>query len=95
MADMDNTKGRARSPRGTEEYLAAVTFPLACRVKVRTLLRLSNRSAFASKAGFGVAVFVLPALERRLEAAGVEPASLANLPAATTCLVRRKFSAAR
>jgi len=29
--------------------------------------------------------------ERRLEAAGVEPASLANKPAATTCLVRREF----
>jgi len=30
-----------------------------------------------------------------VEAAGVEPASLANLPAATTCLVRRKFSSVR
>ncbi len=29
--------------------------------------------------------------ERRLEAAGVEPASLASSPAATTCLVRREF----
>jgi hypothetical protein len=28
-----------------------------------------------------------------VEAAGVEPASLANKPAATTCLVRRDFSA--
>ena len=32
---------------------------------------------------------------RVVEAAGVEPASLANLPAATTCLVRREFSAER
>src|SRR5262245_12921206 len=30
-----------------------------------------------------------------VEAAGVEPASLTNLPAATTCLVRRIFSAGR
>jgi hypothetical protein len=30
-----------------------------------------------------------------VEAAGVEPASLANKPATTTCLVRREFSAAR
>ncbi len=30
-----------------------------------------------------------------VEAAGVEPASLANLPAATTCLVRREFSSER
>src|ERR1035437_5570594 len=34
--------------------------------------------------------------ERRMvEAAGVEPASLAKLPAATTCLVRREFSTGR
>ena len=30
-----------------------------------------------------------------VEAAGVEPASLTNLPAATTCLVRSKFSSGR
>ena len=30
-----------------------------------------------------------------VEAAGVEPASLTNLPAATTCLVRKRFSAMR
>ena len=30
-----------------------------------------------------------------VEAAGVEPASLANKPAATTCLVRREFSSVR
>jgi len=30
-----------------------------------------------------------------VEAAGVEPASQANQPAATTCLVRRIFSAMR
>ena len=30
-----------------------------------------------------------------VEAAGVEPASLAKLPAATTCLVRREFSTGR
>jgi len=30
-----------------------------------------------------------------VEAAGIEPASLTNPPAATTCLVRRMFSAAR
>ena len=30
-----------------------------------------------------------------VEAAGVEPASQTNLPAATTCLVRRDFSAVR
>jgi len=30
-----------------------------------------------------------------VEAAGVEPASLTNKPAATTCLVRRRFSAVR
>src|ERR1051325_4153419 len=29
---------------------------------------------------------------KMVEAAGVEPASLAKLPAATTCLVRREFS---
>ena len=33
--------------------------------------------------------------ERRLEAAGVEPASRAEKPAATTCLVGREFSAVR
>jgi hypothetical protein len=32
---------------------------------------------------------------KMVEAAGVEPASQANLPAATTCLVRRGFSAWR
>ena len=32
---------------------------------------------------------------KMVEAAGVEPASLANLPAATTCLVRREFSTGR
>jgi Protein of unknown function DUF72 len=34
-------------------------------------------------------------LEKVVEAAGVEPASLTNLPAATTCLVRSKFSSGR
>src|SRR5436189_18040 len=34
--------------------------------------------------------------ERRMvEAAGIEPASLTNIPAATTCLVRKRFSAGR
>ena len=38
----------------------------------------------------------LPSFKRNLvEAAGVEPASLANKPAATTCLVRKRFSAMR
>jgi len=32
---------------------------------------------------------------KMVDAAGVEPASLANKPAATTCLVRRDFSAMR
>ena len=37
---------------------------------------------------YGAAVFALALRsERRLEAAGVEPASLTDLPAATTCLV--------
>jgi hypothetical protein len=32
---------------------------------------------------------------KMVEAAGVEPASQTNLPAATTCLVRKDFSAMR
>ena len=35
------------------------------------------------------------ASNQMVEAAGIEPASQANLPAATTCLVRIRFSAMR
>lgn len=34
-------------------------------------------------------------VDKMVEAAGVEPASLANKPVATTCLVRSRFSAGR
>jgi len=53
------------------------------------MIRLSNLSNYSAKAAGtsrGRSV---------VEAAGIEPASLANKPAATTCLVRRRFSAMR
>ncbi len=61
------------------------------RVMVRR--RLGERPSHGKATSFGLN----PASgsERMVEAAGIEPASLANKPAATTCLVRRGFSAAR
>jgi hypothetical protein len=40
-------------------------------------------------------ILITKTLQNMVEAAGVEPASLTNLPAATTCLVRKDFSAMR
>ena len=51
---------------------------LACRVVVRSGTNLRDAPAFASKAGYGGAVFVLAVLERRLAgAAGLEPVTSA------------------
>jgi len=51
-------------------------------------LKLRRAPSFARQRASG-------AERRMVEAAGVEPASLAGIPAATTCLVRKDFSAVR
>jgi hypothetical protein len=49
-----------------------------------------GRNTFVRKA-----VGIVIAYKNMVEAAGIEPASLTELPAATTCLVRKMFSATR
>ena len=72
-------------------------FPYFPRMACRVVARTRRQATFARlRAALRRGSLRSPLrCERRLEAAGVEPASRANLPAATTCLVRREFSAVR
>jgi len=44
---------------------------------------------------YRAAVFAISLRFKLVDAAGVEPASLIGKPAATTCLVRKRFSTSR
>jgi len=62
---------------------------------IRSSAPNTQRPSFAKAMEGTILRSSLCAERRMVEAAGVEPASLANLPAATTCLFRKDFSAVR